>query len=154
MKDSLRILPAKEIKFFKKIIKEQWGADFKQDFVFLINTKNRIYLADKDIGKIDLDKLRINNVGMYFGEFRKEKLRLSIEGSQIIGPLAKKNIVEIPDVFVVPWLRGIDIALKAKGIDFVIMKNKSDFMGCGKITKDKILNFVPKARRLMVEDLP
>jgi NOL1/NOP2/fmu family ribosome biogenesis protein len=154
MKESLRILPTKEIKFFKKLIKEQWDADFKDDFAFLINTKNKIYIANKDIGKVDLDKLTINTVGMYFGEYRKEQLRLSIEGSQLIGPLAKKNVVEIPDVFVVPWLKGIDIALKVKQEGFVIIKNKSDFMGCGKVMEDKILNFVPKARRLMIEDLP
>ncbi len=154
MKDSLRILPTKQIKFFKKLIKEQWGADFKDDFVFLMSTKNRIYLAHKDIGKVNLNKLKINTIGMYFAEFRKEKLRLSIEGSQLIGPLAKKNVVELPDVFIIPWLRGIDIAFKAEGSDFVIIKNKSDFMGCGKVMQDKILNFIPKARRLMVEDLP
>ncbi|MBN1644638.1 hypothetical protein JW851_01180 [Candidatus Woesearchaeota archaeon] len=154
MKESLRILPGREIKFFRKYIQEQWGADFKEDFAFFMNTKNKICLAAKDIGKIDLDKLKINTIGMYFGEYRKEKLRLSIEGSQLIGPLAKKNVVEIPDAFVPLWLKGIDIAFKAKGNDFVIIKNKSDFMGCGKIQEDKILNFVPKARRLMVKDLP
>ncbi|MBD3361180.1 hypothetical protein GF358_00100 [Candidatus Woesearchaeota archaeon] len=154
MKSSLKILPSKEIKFFRKLIKDQWDADFVDDYAFLMSSKNKLYIANKDIGRLNLEKLNINNVGLYFGEFRKDLLRLSIEGSQLIGPLAKKNVVEIPDVFVVPWLRGVDIALKAEGENFVIIKNKNDFMGCGKITDEKILNFVPKARRLMVEDLP
>lgn len=154
MKESLRILPGKEVKFFRKYIKEQWGADFKDDFAFLMSNKNKIYLVNKDVALVDLSKFWISSVGMYFGEFRKNTLRLSIEGSQLIGPLAKKNVVEIPDVFVVPWLRGIDICFRAEGNDFVIIKNKSDFIGCGRIKEDRILNFIPKARRLMVEDLP
>ena len=30
-----------------------------------------------------------------FGELKDDKLRLSIEGSQIVGPSAKKNIIEL-----------------------------------------------------------
>lgn len=154
MKESLRVLPGKEVKFFRNYIKEHWDADFRQDFAFLMSSKDKIYLADKGIGMVDLSNLKINSVGMYFGEFKKEMMRLSIEGSQLIGPLAKKNVVEIPDVFVFPWLKGIDIAIKVKGDGFVIIKNRDDFMGCGKVMEDRILNFIPKARRLMVEDLP
>jgi NOL1/NOP2/fmu family ribosome biogenesis protein len=154
LKESLRILPSKEVKFFRKYIKEQWGADFKEDLAFLMSAKDRIYVANKDVGKIDLSKLRINTIGFYFGEYRKEKLRLSIEGSQLIGPLAKKNVVELKDDQVLPWLRGENVFFDGNGEDFVLIKHNDDFIGSGRVSDLVIFNFVPKARRLMVSDLP
>ena len=46
-------------------------------------------------------------------------------------------------------MKGIDISYNGKS-GFVLIKYENDFIGCGKITKDKILNFVPKERRLKV----
>jgi len=155
MKDSsLRVLPGKKAKFFRRIIEDQWGADFKPDFGFLMSNKNRLYAASKGVRMVDLARLKLSSIGLFFGDYKKEQLRLSVEGSQLVGPWAKKNVVEIPDVFVIPWLRGIDIAFKARGSGIVIVKNKSDFLGCGKVKDNQILNMVPVERRLMVEDLP
>jgi len=156
MKESLKVLPGKEVKFFREYIKQRWGADFKRDFVFLRSSKDRIYVADKGVGLVDWTKLRINTVGLYFGEIHKNIFRLSIEGSQLVGPLASKNIAELSDDLVIPWLRGEDIPFSADGVEsgFVLIKNRTDFLGCGNLKEGKILNFVPKARRLTVVDLP
>lgn len=154
MKSSLKVLGSRDIKFYREYIKNQWGADFDEDFVFLYSNKDRIYLADKGVGLVDWSKMRINTVGLYFGEMHKGVLRLSIEGSQLVGPLAAKNIAVIPDDMVLPWFRGNDIPFEGEGTGFVLVKNKNDFLGCGHLKEGKILNFVPKARRLTVADLP
>ena len=124
----------------------------KLDYVFLINNKNKIFIINKEIANIDLNKIRINSIGMYIAEFRNDEVRLSIEGSQFIGPYAKKNLLEINEKEARNWLKGNDLEKETKLKGFVIMKNNDDYLGCGKVTINKILNFVPKTRRLNVSD--
>ncbi|MBD3304268.1 hypothetical protein GF343_03915 [Candidatus Woesearchaeota archaeon] len=155
VKKSLKPLASKEKKQLLALIKEQWSADFKPELVFFRNEKDKIYAVHKDIAKIDLSGARINSVGMYFGEEKKGELRLSIEASQLIGPVAKKNVVEFNKEESLAWLRGEDLDKESDCSGFVIVKHKDDFMGTGKYTQDKrILNFVPKARRLILGELP
>ena len=145
-----KILNKKEIKKILEIIKSQWDAEPELDYAFFISEKDKVYIVNKEIGEYDLSRLRINSVGIYFGELFNGTLRLSIEGSQIIGPHAKKNVVELKDEEMKKWLNGQDITI-AELTDisgFVIIKNKKDFYGCGKVAGNRILNFVPKARRV------
>jgi NOL1/NOP2/fmu family ribosome biogenesis protein len=150
---NLKILNTKETKEIRKKILEQWGCDFKTDFAFLLSSKNRLYLVSKDISKIEYEKLRLQVVGVYFGEIMDNgELRLSIEGSQLIGKEAKKNIVEIEKENVKKWLYGNDIKVTTECTGFVIVKNDNDFMGTGKIKEGEILNFIPKIRRITSVD--
>ncbi len=145
----LKILNTKEIKDIKKRILEQWGVDFKTDYAFLLSSKNKIYLVSKDIAKLEYEKLRLQVVGLYFGEIMKNKeIRLSIEGSQLIGREAKKNVVEISRSQVKKWLFGEDLRIKTEKEGFVIVKSNDDFMGTGKIKGNELLNFIPKTRRI------
>ncbi len=147
----LKILNTKEIKEIKKKILEQWGVDFKTDLAFLLSSKNRIYLISKDVSKINYEELRMQVVGNYFGEIMKNgELRLSIEGSQLIGPEATKNVIEIDDVK--GWLFGNDIKTERQEEGFLIVKNNDDFMGTGKIKNKELLNFIPKTRRISNQD--
>ncbi len=145
----LKILNSKEIKEIYGLIEKQWGAKIKLDYGFLRNQKNRVFVINKDISAIDTSKLRLNSVGMYFCEFDSLGIRLSIEGSQIIGPRAAKNIVELSEEETKMWFKGEDIEKECKDCrGFVILKNKNDFMGTGKYTNKKILNYVSKTRRI------
>jgi len=150
---NLKILNAKEIKEVKGKILEQWGVDFTTEFGFLMSSRNRIYLVSKDISKIDYEKLRLQVVGLYFGEIMENgELRLSIEGSQLIGKEAKKNVIEISDENVKKWLFGNDLGVETECRGFIILKNKNDFLGTGKVKGKEILNFIPKIRRIHSED--
>jgi len=143
----LKILNKKEIKELLNLIEKQWGPKLKLDYAFLQNTKNRVFIINKDISKINLEKLRINSIGMYFCETRNG-IRLSIEGSQIVGPKATKNIAKISDKQSKQWLKGEDLDIKENYSGFVILKNKNYFLGCGKFKEGKILNYVGKERRV------
>ena len=148
----LKILNSKEIKEIYGMIEEQWGAKVKLDYGFLKNNKNRIFIISKDISKIDLSKLRLNSVGMYFCELNNG-IRFSIEGSQIIGNKATKNIIELNDEEAKKWFKGEDLEKECpdcKG--FVILKNKKDFLGTGKYSNGKILNYVGKTRRVNLQN--
>lgn len=145
----LKILNKKQIKSILEKVNKQWGAELKTDCAFLMSPKNKIYIVDKDISKIDMSKLRINNIGLYFGEIAKNnELRLSIEGSQIVGKNAKNNVVEVNKKQAKQWFRGEDIEVKQQGNAFVILKHENDFLGCGRLVNGKVLNYVAKARRI------
>jgi NOL1/NOP2/fmu family ribosome biogenesis protein len=148
----LKILNSKEIKEILRLIEKQWNAKLKLNYAFLKNNKNRIFIVNKDISKIELEKLRINSIGMYFCETRNDKIRLSIEGSQIVGPKAMKNIVEINSLQVKQWMKGEDLEIENKGDynGFVIIKHNNDFLGTGKYKDGKVLNYVGKSRRVSI----
>ena len=150
--ENLKILPKKEIKPILNLLKEQFDAKFDSDYVFLMNRKNRIYIVNREIGKLDLTKFRINSIGLYLGELRNNELRLSIEASQLIGPNAKKNILELNQQACVEWLQGKDLDIDVEEKGYKILKHNDDFIGCGKAVQNKIPNFVPKNRRLTGND--
>ena len=149
---NLKILNSKEIKKIHSMLNENFGFEEKLDYGFLANNKNKIYIINKDFADIDIEKIRINSLGLYLGETYDNDIRLSIEGSQIIGKKAKKNVVELDKQETKDWLRGIDIEKETGIRGFIILKHNTDFLGCGKAVDKKILNFVPKNRRLKVND--
>lgn len=147
MMQNLKILNKKEIKKILAMIEKQWGFKEELDYAFLETEKGRIYIANREIFDLDISQLKINSIGIYFAETRSG-IRLSIEGSQIIGPKAVKNVVELDEKEIKQWFSGIDLDKKTGCEGFVIIKHKNDFFGTGKATKEgKILNFVPKTRR-------
>lgn len=147
----LKILNNKEIKEIFKLIENQWGAKIKLDYGFLKSNKNRIFVISKDISKINTSKLRLNSVGMYFCEIDNAGIRLSIEGSQLIGPKATKNIVELNEEETKKWFKGEDLEKECKNCNgFVILKYNNDLLGNGKYVNGKILNYVGKTRRVNI----
>ena len=148
----MKILNTKQIKEVKKKVLEQWGCELKTDYAFLLTPKNKLYVVSRDIANIDYEKLKLQVVGNYFGEIMKNgELRLSIEGSQLVGREAKKNVVEISEKQVRSWLFGQDLPVDLEEDGFVIVKNNSDFMGSGKVKDGCLLNFIPKIRRISSE---
>lgn len=145
---NLTILNKKQAKEILKLIKKQFNADFKSDYAFLKNEKEKIYLIHKDISVINIEKLRINSLGMYFAQIRNNEIRLSIEGSQLIGPKADKNILEIDEKQTKEWMAGTDLEIEGDYSGFVLVKHNKDFLGCGKARDGQVFNFVGKARRI------
>ena len=145
---NLRILNNKEIKQVLNKIKIQFGIkEIKLNLGMLRNKEGKIFLITKDINKVNLDKLRINELGLYIAKEDKG-IRLSIEGSYIFGKYATKNVHEIDSIDAYFWMTGEDISCKKEFKDFVIIKYKDDYLGTGKWKENKILNFIPKERRI------
>tara|TARA_B100000315_G_C14463725_1_gene534973 strand:+ start:395 stop:832 length:438 start_codon:yes stop_codon:yes gene_type:complete len=142
----LTILNTREQKEIYGFLKDQWGFTEKLDYVFLLSAKGKIYLAKKSVFDVDLDKLNVSSVGMYFGEVEKDGLRVSIEGSQLIGPKASKGIVEVDDFK--EWMSGGQVECDEKLGSYVLVRCNGDYLGCGKAKEGKVLNYVGKVRRL------
>ena len=145
----LKILNSREIKEILRLIEDQWGAKIRMDYGFLSNNKNRIFIISREISKIDISNLRLNSVGMYFCEVDNLGIRLSIEGSQIVGPKATKNAVELDEDETKRWLKGEDLEKNCGNCSgFVILRHRNDFLGNGKYANGRILNYVAKTRRV------
>ncbi len=151
MMKNLKILNSKKVKEILKMLKDQWGFDSELDYAFLLSSKDNIYIINREFADLDTSNIKINALGMYFAELKNNELRLSIEASQIIGPLAKKNILDLSDKLARLWLKGYDLPLKddqTHSVGFQLIRNNEDFMGCGKVKASNLLNFVPKTRRI------
>ncbi|HLC56376.1 MAG TPA: hypothetical protein VJJ23_04025 [Candidatus Nanoarchaeia archaeon] len=147
----MKILNKKEVNEILDKLKEQYDIkELKLDYVFLQNTKDKILITNREIAKIDLKKLRVDNIGLYFCSLEKDGIRLSIEGSQLIGKYAKKNVANLDKEDIIKWMKGEDININEQVEGYVVIKNNNDYFGTGKYKEGKILNFVSKSRRLNV----
>jgi len=148
--ENLKFLNKKESGRILNKIKEQFGIkklDF--DYGILQNKQGKIFLISKDVNKIDLSKLRINELGLYVARLDKG-LRLTIEGSQLFGKNATKNVYEVNGEEANSWLQGNEIDCSKEFNGFVIVKYKDNYLGSGKCKNNKILNFIPKERRIKI----
>lgn len=141
-----QILSKKKAKKINDMIENQWGTRLDDSYVFLEN-EGDIFITSRAIENIPFENLRVNAVGLYIAEIKHNTIRLSIEGSQLIGPSATRNVLEIQPEHVKAWVKGEDIPADSME-GFVIIKSGDDFLGCGKAKENKVLNYVPKARRV------
>ncbi len=141
----LKFLNKKEIKSILNKIKDRYGIkNLDLDYVFLKSKKGKVFIISKDVIRIDITKLKIDTIGMYFCKVEDDGIRLSIEGSQLIGKYARKNILKLNEKELEMWLSGEE--LDREGDGYYLIKGK-DFVGSGKIVNRKLYNYVPKYRR-------
>lgn len=148
---NLSILNSREKKHLVAILKDQYGYTGDLPFVVLKNRKNKLYIVNREIERLTLEDHRVDSYGLYIGELYNSQVRLSIEGAQLIGPHASKNIVELEGEQFEQWMKRFNIPWEEDpGQGFLIVKHKNDFIGCGKFANGAIHNYVSKSRALQV----
>ena len=151
--NGIKILNQKEKAEIESQLKEQFGISKILGKIFM-RGEERFFLfsGDFDESKIkSLEKVAfIERIGIYFAKKEKDckEIRLSIDGVQALQNEIIKNIFEIPDEMVEQWMSGRELNIKTGMKGFIVIKNKNDFLGCGKASEEKIGNFIPKNRRL------
>lgn len=157
------ILSSKERKKILERLEAQFGCDtkFLKEFVFLFKEHDgRVHVCNREVAE-ELAKpgLRVDSAGLYIATLLENgELRLSIEGSQLVGPHATKNILEINDKEFAEWIRGHAIEKETTLKGFVILKRGADWCGCGKPVRDEktgtisIHNYIPKTRYVRSDD--
>jgi len=150
----LKILNTRESRDIIDKIEAQYGCKMVFNGSLLRDSKDNIYLISREIDKIKFENLRINSMGLYLGEINKfQQFRLSIEGSQIVGVKAKKNVIELTEAQVKQYFHSEEIILTSEqqasvsGEPFLLLKYKNDFFGAAKYKDGKILNYLPKVHR-------
>lgn len=150
----LTILNTREIKKIKEILIDNFNHFPTRDYAFLKNEKNRIFIVNKDISRINLKNLVIDKVGLYFAEVKPNYVRLSKEGAQLLALDAArkkkklKNVVILREREVKSYFQGQDLE-KDLGEEskLILLQHQKDILGCAKYKEGQILNFLPKIHR-------
>lgn len=146
--ENLKILSKKEYKKILSELEEHFGEFKLPEYAFLKNNDYKVYLLSRKFSELDQSKVRINNLGLYFGTLEVDGFRLSIEGAQLVNP--KKNFIEVDKQKAFAWMRGEDIQVgDVDASGYVILKTGKDILGCGKLKDGKVLNTVQKSRRII-----
>ncbi len=87
--------------------------------------------------------------GLYFGRMESNGIRLSIEGSFLVGPRATKNVLELDEERAKRYLAGESIQIDTELEGWIILKWGSYYLGTGRIKWGRVYNYIPKERRLM-----
>ena len=141
----IRILKSKEVKALRKLLEKQWGFGEKPDYAFLMK-EDEIFVVNREIGEIPLERLNIYSLGLKFGEIKKGDLVLTIEGSQLVGPKAKKNVIELSAKEANAWIKGVSVRNNSNLEGYVLIKSENDFIGTGRIFEGKVINLIPRPR--------
>jgi len=140
-------LNSKALKALRLLLEEQYGYTADFDYIVFSMAEDKLFISNRQVEPFLQGKLRIERAGIYFGQEAHGELRLSIEGSQIIGPHAKKNVIELTAHQRDEWMLGKDVQLSGEHEQtFHIVKCGEDFMGCGKYKAGILQNYVPKER--------
>jgi NOL1/NOP2/fmu family ribosome biogenesis protein len=148
----LRIMERKDRKKFLSLLENVFGFSLKLEYAFFMNDQQKVYVVNKDVDQVLDARIRIDKIGMYIAEWKDRQVRLSIEGSQLVGPAASKNVLEVSAAEVRRWIKGEDLDTSVEGKGFVIIKHGDDYLGSGKIGERKVYNYVSKNRKLQVSD--
>lgn len=148
------ILNSRDIKRLRELVENQFGYFLKEDYAYLKGDNDKINIVTKDLAKLNLKNLIIDKIGLYFGEDCGTEIRLSKEGSQLLGQEAHenktplKNVIEFNEEELKQYFQGQDIE-KDCGEEkrLVLLKYNNDIFGCAKYKEKKILNFMPKQHR-------
>lgn len=147
----IHILNSKEKKEIESQLQEQFGIQKLPDRILQIG-KERLRLFTGNFTEKEMEKLskitHIEGIGLYIARQENDGIRLSIEGAQILKNQIKKNIFELNDLQLKEWLSGADLQMKTGKRGIFIIKYQNDFLGSGKISEQKISNFIPKSRRI------
>ena len=148
----LHKLSSKERKELSKAIDSQWGMDFPdKDYYFFRNSKGRIYILRKTEQEVALQQLRIMVMGMYFGQWQADGLRLSLDGADLVAPHATKNVIDISEKYANTWIHGDNIPCPDEQYDrqLVLVRHRGHGFGCGKVMDKEIHPYIAKSRRIL-----
>jgi len=159
---SLQLLNAKERKRLLAQLEAQFGCDASvlKGYRFRENARGRIFVANEELfERFDLEVMKTDSVGLYVcTRLSNGALRMSVEGSQLIGPSSTKNVLTLDDAEFAKWIRGNDVAKVTDLKGFVLVRHGEDFCGCGKPVLDEksgtvtVHNYVPKTRYVRSND--
>jgi NOL1/NOP2/fmu family ribosome biogenesis protein len=143
----MKPLNSKQLKLLQEHVKDYYGFTGEFQYVVFSNEEDKYYVATREVeGYLDRS-MRIERIGVYFGQDVHGELRLSIEGSQMIGPHATKHVITLTPEQRADWMLGKDIVIEEEHPQkFHIVRCGEDFLGCGKFKNGLLHNYVPKER--------
>jgi NOL1/NOP2/fmu family ribosome biogenesis protein len=144
---SMKPLNRKEVKRLHEQLIAQFDYEGEFDVTLFVAAEDKYYIATRAVEEFLDSSLRIERIGVYFGQLLHGEFRLTLEGSQFVGPHARANILTLTPAQRDDWMLGKDIILdEVHPKEFHIVRCGEDFLGCGKFKNGVLLNYVPKER--------
>ena len=146
----MKILSSSEKKKIINKLNEQFGiSDIPFRMLQFGKEKIRVFSGNLPSEKImAIEKnLRVENAGLYIVRIVKDGIRLTIDGTHFFKNNITKGILRIEDTQTEIWMKGEDLDINTDK-RYAILKNNNDFLGCGKSTGEKIINTIPRERRV------
>lgn len=149
--NQIKILNRNEKQEITNKLKKQFGIENFPGIIIKMGEERLFFFQgsfdEKQIKKLE-KTIPIEKIGIYFGKEQDSQIRLSIEGIHLLKTQINKNIFELNKEQMEKWVTGQELDIQTGKKDFLIMKYKNDFLGCGKASEKKIGNYMPKSRRL------
>lgn len=143
-------LNSKQKKKLLKSLTAQFGFESDEDF-HLIQDGDNIYYFNSDIDGVDLDSLRLSQIGMRIGVLKDDFVMLTVQGCQLLGDYCSKNILEFDNESMRDYLKGEDLICdENKGI--FLLKSNDNYFGCSKCVKGILRNNVERTRQIDCKD--
>ncbi len=131
----------------KRLLIENYG--YAPDLVYEIRGRYHKVYAWKPCS---LEVKGPDRQGVYFARVESDGIRLSIEGSFLVGPKATKNVVELDDERARRYLAGESVEIGDRELHgWVLVKWRNYFLGSAKAKAGKLVNYVPGDRRLRLD---
>jgi NOL1/NOP2/fmu family ribosome biogenesis protein len=147
----LKILNSRDVKKIREQCVKQFGDFLKEDYAYLLNENDRLFIVNKDIQDINLKNLIIDRYGFYFAEVKENQVRLSKEGAQLLAQQADKplkNVITLNKEELKAYFSGIDLNKNlGEESKMIILQYQEDTIGCARYKDNKIINFLPKMNR-------
>lgn len=145
----MKFVKSTEKKKILQQLEKQFGIT-KLPFLLTKSGKEKIRGFTGDLTREEINELdqilNIEGLGIYLVKI-EPTLRLSFDAAHILKDQIKKGIIEINDEQLKEWIRGRDLDIQTER-GTVIIKHNSDLIGSGKSNTEKIINHIPKERRL------
>lgn len=152
----MHALNTKERKQFYEKLHEYFGTKYFFSGMLFVSGKNKFYVINDKYKEVISLKINTKVLGLYIAEINEfGEIRLSIEGSQLVGPHATKHVLELSAQDAVAFSNGKDIPIQNLSKEYFIISVKdattghTDYLGCGKVKEGILLNFTPKGRRVV-----
>jgi len=128
-------------------------------FLLMKSGKDKIRGYSGSLSLEEIRKLQRNSrveiIGIYLFHEYPTEIRLSLDALHLLKDQITKNIIELTKEQKDKWFRGEDILLtkeeqekfKSEERGFKVIKHGDDLIGMGKLTEDRISNYLPKERR-------
>jgi NOL1/NOP2/fmu family ribosome biogenesis protein len=152
----MKVLEKEEVENLERMIEKNYGTRVGlNQFLVLLSSEEKIWLASKEIMNLDMRKFPVNSIGMNFGKIkRNDKVNLTIEGSQMVGKLATKNVVALDEQEAQKFMQGSDVKpqqeINCEYHNFAIVKSGEDVLGSSPLTEEGLQNLLPKSRRVPI----
>ena len=123
-----------------------YGSELTTDYM-LLRKKEKDGMKIFIYSGSELPKLPAEWVGLHLATINNEGVSLSIEGAQLVGKTASRNVVEITRAQAEDLMKGLDLGYDGELRGNVIVRTPTAIVGVCKADEGKITNTLPKSRR-------